>query len=63
MRDISNGNGLSMVVPIENPGLNTPVGQAVKWDRERALALFEALKQDDSLTAPMSGTDGAPTGQ
>lgn len=62
MRDISGGNGLSMVVPISNPGLATSAGSAVKWDREKALALFEALRQDAPLTEPMPGTDGKPTG-
>lgn len=61
MRDISGGNGLSMVVPLETLSLNTAAGQAVKWDSKRATALFDALERDDSLTTPPAGTDGVPT--
>ncbi|HQH08176.1 MAG TPA: LCP family protein [Phycicoccus sp.] len=63
MRDISGGQGLSMVVPVSDPGLQTNAGMAVKWDTAKATALFDALKADTALTEPMPGTDGVPTGQ
>lgn len=62
MRGVSNGSGLSLVVPIEDPAYQTEAGTAVKWDTERALALFAALARDDALTAPPPGTDGIPSG-
>ncbi len=62
MRDISGGQGLSMVVPIADPGLSTNAGLAVKWDSARAGALFDALRADTALTTPPPGTDGIPTG-
>jgi LCP family protein required for cell wall assembly len=48
MRAVSGGNGLSLTVPIGNPDLRTSAGSAVQWDRTQALALFNALKQDDT---------------
>ena len=62
MREISGGNGLSMVVPIADPGIQTSAGSAVKWDSAKATALFDALKADTALTTPLPGTDGVPTG-
>lgn len=63
MRSVSSGDGHSLVVPLQSLALQTPnAGLAVKWDSERALALFEALKNDDPLTAPPAGTDGTPSG-
>jgi LCP family protein required for cell wall assembly len=62
MRDIGGGQGLSMVVPIADPGLHTGAGLAVKWDSAKATALFDALRQDTALTTPPPGTDGIPTG-
>jgi LCP family protein required for cell wall assembly len=46
MRAVSSGKGTTLTVPIADPGLSTPVGSAVKWDTEKALALFNALKED-----------------
>jgi LCP family protein required for cell wall assembly len=48
MRGVAGGKGLSLTVPIGNPALSTPAGSAVQWDREKALALFENLKKDDT---------------
>lgn len=62
MRSVSSGDGHSLVVPLRTLSLQTSAGVAVQWDRERALALFEALKRDDPLTAPPAGTDGTPSG-
>ena len=38
-------------VPIANPNLQTPAGDAVEWDRAQALQLFNALKQDKKVPA------------
>ncbi|MEQ4205209.1 LCP family protein [Actinopolymorpha sp. B9G3] len=46
MRAVSSGKGTTLTVPIADPGLSTRVGSAVKWDTEKALALFNALKED-----------------
>lgn len=57
MRDISNDNGLSLSVPTSDLAYQTSGGAlAVKWDTERAKALFKALKDDDPLTQPPPGT-------
>ncbi|MGH3487099.1 MAG: LCP family protein [Actinopolymorphaceae bacterium] len=46
MRAVSSGKGATLTVPIADPGLSTPVGSAVKWDTDKALELFNALKKD-----------------
>ena len=57
MRDISNDNGLSLSVPTSDLAYRTSGGAvAVKWDTERAKALFRALKSDEPLTEPPPGT-------
>ncbi|MCA0335652.1 MAG: LCP family protein [Actinobacteria bacterium] len=61
MRSVSAGEGLSLVVPIRTTALQTKAGVAVQWDKERALALFDALKKDEPLTGPPAGTDGQPS--
>ena len=48
MRGVAGGKGLSLTVPISDPDLSTPAGSAVQWDRQKALALFEDLKKDDT---------------
>ncbi|MEO8519428.1 MAG: LCP family protein [Dermatophilaceae bacterium] len=58
MRSVSNGQGLSLTVPVSNPALQTHVGSAVKWDSAKALALFTAIKNDEPLTV----APGASTG-
>jgi anionic cell wall polymer biosynthesis LytR-Cps2A-Psr (LCP) family protein len=50
MRSVSNGQGLSLTVPVSNAALQTNVGEAVKWDTAKALALFAAIKNDEPLT-------------
>jgi anionic cell wall polymer biosynthesis LytR-Cps2A-Psr (LCP) family protein len=50
MRAVSGGQGLSLTVPVSNPGLQTNVGSAVKWDSTKAVALFNAIKNDQPLT-------------
>lgn len=57
MRAVSNDEGLSLTVPIADTSYQTRnAGVAVKWDTEKALALFKTLKNDDPLTAPPPGT-------
>ena len=53
MRDVSGGGGVATTVPLAGGGSVPGVGSVVRWDRERALALFEALKQDQPI--PGSG--------
>jgi len=58
MRSVSNGDGLSLTVPVSNPGLSTNVGSVVQWDRAKAVALFTALKNDEPLTVAPAGSGG-----
>lgn len=48
MRAVSGGDGLSLTVPIGNPALRTPAGEAVAWDTAKARRLFTALADDDT---------------
>jgi LCP family protein required for cell wall assembly len=57
MRSVSNGQGLSLTVPVSNPALQTHVGSAVKWDSRKATELFNTIKKDEPLTVvPGSGS-------
>ena len=57
MRSVSNDEGLSLSVPTSDLAYRTNAGAlAVKWDTERAKALFTALKNDEPLTEPPPGT-------
>ncbi len=56
MRAATGADGISMTVPVSDPNYRTGHGLAVKWDTDKALAMFEDLKTDDtealrSLTA------------
>ena len=62
MRSVSNDQGLSLVVPISTENYQTNAGSSVKWDTERARALFTMLREDQPLEAPPAGTDGKPSG-
>jgi LCP family protein required for cell wall assembly len=55
MRAVSGGKGLSVTVPVSNPSLSTDVGSAVKWDSTKAVALFNAIKNDQPLTIVPGG--------
>jgi len=56
MRSVSNGQGLSLTVPVSNTSLSTDVGSAVKWDTPKAAELFNAIKNDEPLTVAPSGS-------
>jgi LCP family protein required for cell wall assembly len=62
MRSVSNGSGLSLVVPLQSVDYQTSAGSSVKWDTARAKALFTLLREDKPLEAPPAGTDGKPSG-
>jgi LCP family protein required for cell wall assembly len=62
MRSVSQGNGLSLVVPIQSLDYQTQAGSSVKWNSERARSLFTDLRNDTPLEAPPPGTDGKPSG-
>jgi LCP family protein required for cell wall assembly len=49
MRDIAAGGGVATTVPVAGGATIPGVGSVVQWDRERALALFEALQRDQSV--------------
>jgi LCP family protein required for cell wall assembly len=56
MRAVSGGEGLSLTAPISNPSLSTHVGDVVKWDTPKAVALFKAIKNDVPLTVAPAGS-------
>lgn len=62
MRGASNDSTLSLTVPLKDLAYQTHAGLAVKWDTERAQALFTMLREDQPLEAPPAGTDGKPSG-
>jgi LCP family protein required for cell wall assembly len=49
MRDIAGGGGIATTVPLAGGDSVPGAGSVVLWDRERALALFEALQRDQSV--------------
>ena len=58
MRSVSSGDGLSLTVPVSNTALATRVGSAVKWDNQKAVALFTAIKNDEPLAVAPAGSGG-----
>ncbi|GAB3463725.1 LCP family protein [Kineococcus endophyticus] len=48
MRAATGTGGISMTVPVSDPNYRTGHGIAVKWDTEKALAMFTDLKNDDT---------------
>jgi LCP family protein required for cell wall assembly len=62
MRAVSRDEGLSLVVPIQSENFQTSAGSSVKWDTERAKALFGMLRNGEPLEEPPPGTDGKPSG-
>jgi LCP family protein required for cell wall assembly len=55
MRDISGGGGISTTVPVAGTATVPGAGSVVQWDRERAIALFEALQHDQSVEGLVEG--------
>ena len=50
MRAIAGGGGVAATtVPVAGGARHPRVGSVVQWDRERALALFEALQRDQPV--------------
>jgi LCP family protein required for cell wall assembly len=49
MRSISRGDGIATTVPVGGTQTVSGAGSVVVWDRQKALALFEALSQDRSV--------------
>jgi LCP family protein required for cell wall assembly len=49
MRAVSGGGGVATTVPVAGGASVPGAGSVVQWDRERALALFEALKHDQPV--------------
>jgi LCP family protein required for cell wall assembly len=49
MRSISGGGGIATTVPVAGTQTVSGAGSVVLWDREKALALFEALRDDRSV--------------
>jgi anionic cell wall polymer biosynthesis LytR-Cps2A-Psr (LCP) family protein len=49
MRDISSGGGISTTVPVAGTATIGGAGSVVQWDRQRAIALFEALQNDQPV--------------
>ena len=48
MRKVSSGQGLTLTVPVSNPGAYTPVGSAVIWNEQDAKAMFEDIARGDT---------------
>jgi LCP family protein required for cell wall assembly len=44
MRAVAGGDGKRVTVPVADANYTTSAGSAVKWDRDRALRLFRALR-------------------
>ena len=51
MRRVSRGDGLTLTVPVSNPGAPTPVGSAVLWDESEARAMFRDIARGDTSAA------------
>jgi LCP family protein required for cell wall assembly len=49
MRGIASGDGVATTVPVAGGASVPGAGSVVQWDRERALALFEALQHDQPV--------------
>ncbi|MFC7310424.1 LCP family protein [Streptomyces monticola] len=46
VQGVTNGRGKRINVPVAAVGIPTPKGSAVRWDTERARALFDGLRRD-----------------
>jgi len=52
MRAVTGGNGIATTVPIAGSGSVPGAGSVVRWDRQHALDLFNALKEDRPIPNP-----------
>ena len=48
MRKVANDQGLTLTVPVSNPGASTPVGSAVLWDEGSAQDMFDEIAGGDT---------------
>jgi anionic cell wall polymer biosynthesis LytR-Cps2A-Psr (LCP) family protein len=48
MRKVAGGDGLTLTVPVSNPGAVTPVGSAVLWNDRKAAGLFADIARGDT---------------
>jgi LCP family protein required for cell wall assembly len=55
MRAIAAGEGIATTVPVAGTATVAGAGSVVQWDRERALALFEALQNDQPVDGLVEG--------
>ncbi len=46
MQSVAGGKGVTLTVPVSDTNYSTSNGSAVKWDTDKAKALFAELKQD-----------------
>ena len=46
MRAVAGGDGKRVTVPVADVNYQTSAGSSVKWDRDRALALFRSLREN-----------------
>ncbi len=53
LRDAGGSKGVTLTVPISGFATEAGAGSVVLWDRTKALALFNALKNDDPLPADL----------
>lgn len=51
LKKFSGDGGNSVVVPVGNAALPTPVGEAVEWDPTRSAELFKAIKENGDTSA------------
>ncbi|HEY0240242.1 MAG TPA: LCP family protein [Friedmanniella sp.] len=48
LHTVSAGDGLTLTVPVSNPGYSTPVGSAVLWDVSAAQDMFAQIARGDT---------------
>jgi LCP family protein required for cell wall assembly len=48
MRKVAAGDGLTLTVPVSDPGALTPVGSAVLWNDQKAAAMFADIARGDT---------------
>ena len=48
LRAVSAGDGLTLTVPVADPGARTPVGSAVLWDESEAADMFAQIARGDT---------------